>query len=88
MDYGGGSAFTDEFELASITLEEGVPWSSRSERGVEILLLEEGTVQVTDTASGESHTLESGASILVPDSVERYELSGRGVLYRAGVPRS
>ena len=29
-----------------------------------------------------------GASVLVPNSVECYELAGAGVVYRAGVPKS
>ena len=77
----------DEFELAVITVAEGEPWRSARSRGVEILLAIEGVVAITDRGVGESFTLERGASVLIPDSVECYELGGRGVAYRAGVPR-
>ncbi|MCH8889649.1 MAG: mannose-6-phosphate isomerase, class I [Myxococcales bacterium] len=77
----------DEFELAVLTVAEGEPWRSARSRGVEILLAIEGDVTITDRGAGESFALERGASVLIPDSVECYELAGRGVAYRAGMPR-
>ena len=77
----------DEFELAVLTVAEGEPWRSARSRGVEILLTIEGEVTITDQGAGESFALERGASVLIPDSVECYELAGRGVVYRAGMPR-
>jgi len=76
----------DEFELAVLGVEEGKAWQSARSRGVEILLAIEGSVTVTDRAAGESFDLERGASLLIPDSVDCYELAGAGVVYRAGVP--
>ncbi len=77
----------DEFELAVLTVGEGAPWRSATSRGIEILLLVEGELTVLDCGKGETVRLEHGGSVLIPDSVERYELSGRGVVYRAGVPQ-
>jgi mannose-6-phosphate isomerase len=77
-----------EFELAVLTIAEGTPWRSATSRGVEILLSIEGELTIADCAKGETFALKRGESVLVPDSVERYEVAGRGVIYRAGVPRS
>ena len=54
---------------------------------MEILLLVEGAIQIQDCDKRELFSLERGHSVLIPDSVERYQLAGRGVAYRAGVPR-
>jgi len=77
----------DEFELAVISVAADKPWNSQRSRGVEILLSIEGVVKVVDRAAGESFNLEHGASVLIPNSVDCYELVGEGVVYRAGVPR-
>jgi len=76
-----------EFELAVLEIERGAPWRSGRARGVEILLATEGEMTITDTGADESLALVRGASVLVPDSVESYELTGKGVVYRAGTPR-
>jgi mannose-6-phosphate isomerase len=78
----------DEFELAALGVEEGKPWRSARSRGVEILLAIEGEMTITDRGAGESFDMARGASVLVPNSVECYELAGSGVVYRAGVPKS
>ncbi len=77
----------EEFELAVLRVETGKPWRSARLRGVEILLAIEGDLRIADLGAGESFALERGASVLIPDSVERYELAGKGVVYRAGVPK-
>jgi len=76
-----------EFELSVLAIEEGVPWQSQTSRGVEILLSVEGAMQVEDCDGGESFPLERGGSVLISDSVLRYRLVGRGVAYRASIPR-
>ena len=78
----------DEFELAALTVEEGKPWRSARSRGVEILLTLEGEMTITDRGVGESFALARGASVLIPNSVECYELAGAGVAYRAGIPKN
>jgi mannose-6-phosphate isomerase len=78
----------DEFELAALRVEEGKPWRSARSRGVEILLAIEGEMTITDRGAGESFAMARGASVLVPNSVECYELAGAGVVYRAGVPKN
>ncbi len=77
----------DEFELAVLRVAADKPWQSARSRGVEILLSVEGNVKVVDRGAGESFNLEHGASVLIPDSVDCYELAGEGVVYRAGMPR-
>lgn len=76
----------EEFELAVLSVEEGASWASAHARGVEIVLVVEGQLQLTDRGTDESLVLERGGSALIPASVESYELSGAGVAYRAGVP--
>jgi len=77
----------DEFELAVIRVAKSKPWRSARSRGVEILLCTEGSLTVADRESDESLHLERGASVLIPDSVNCYQLSGAGVVFRAGTPR-
>ena len=77
-----------EFELAALSVKKGRPWRSASSRGVEILLAIEGEMTITDRGVGESFAMPRGASVLIPNSVECYELAGAGVVYRAGVPES
>jgi mannose-6-phosphate isomerase len=77
----------DEFELAVIRVTKSRPWRSAQSRGVEILLCTEGDLTVADRESDETLRLERGASVLIPDSVNRYHLSGEGVVYRAGTPK-
>jgi len=77
----------DEFELAVLSVEGGTPWRSARSRGVEILLSIDGGVTITDRDAGETIALERGASVLIPNSVQNYELAGAGVVYRAGMPR-
>ena len=77
----------EEFELSVLTIEEGRPWQSRVSRGVEILLVVEGAMEVQECGVREALSLERGCSVLIPDSVESYRLVGRAVAYRAGVPR-
>jgi mannose-6-phosphate isomerase len=77
-----------EFELAALSVKKDKPWRSASSRGVEILLAIEGEMTITDRGVGESFAMARGASVLVPNSVECYELAGAGVVYRAGVPKS
>jgi mannose-6-phosphate isomerase len=77
----------DEFELAVIRVKNGKPWRSAKSRGVEILLCIEGDLTVADRESDQSLGLERGASVLIPDSVNCYQLAGTGVVYRAGMPK-
>jgi mannose-6-phosphate isomerase len=76
-----------EFELAVLAVVEDKPWRSAGPRGVEILLATEGEMTITDRGAGESYALARGASVLIPNSVECYELTGAGIVYRAGVPK-
>lgn len=78
----------DEFELAVLTIEEDQPWRSARSRGVEILLATEGEMTITDPGVGESFALPRGASVFIPNSVDCYEITGAGVVYRAGMPTS
>lgn len=78
----------EEFELAVLRIGEAAPWSSSTARGVEVLLIVEGRLRLTDCGTDDTLSLERGSSALIADSVDRYELSGAGVAYRASVPRA
>jgi mannose-6-phosphate isomerase len=71
------------FELSRIALS-GAPFRA-SVGGPEIVLCTEG--EVAASASGERLTLSRGQSVFVPARTGAYELTGTGVVFRAGVPR-
>jgi mannose-6-phosphate isomerase len=77
----------EEFELSVLSIEEGRRWQSRTSRGVEILLVVKGAIEIQECGKRETLLLERGCSVLIPNSVERYQLVGRGAAYRAGVPQ-
>jgi mannose-6-phosphate isomerase len=73
-----------EFELVRIELDRARPFESRSGRSVEIWMVVEGAADFID---GDSRThLARGGSVLVPASVERYQIEGKARLYGARVP--
>ena len=76
----------NEFELSVIGTLEGEAYISDKDRGVEILLVTSGTVDVFQAKHPEPLRLSQGMSIIVPAAVESYSIRGEGTLYRAAVP--
>jgi mannose-6-phosphate isomerase len=73
-----------EFELGLLEVEPGRPFTPSPGRGVEILL---GLTGEATVAGGETRApLGSGASVLVPASLDSYVLEGEGRVCRARVP--
>jgi mannose-6-phosphate isomerase len=76
-----------EFELGVITLRAGARWESARDRGPEIVLVVEGSLDLVDRSNGQRLSLARGESALVSAAVERYAMTGAAVAYRAAVPR-
>lgn len=75
---------TAEFRLSRVELTDAA-WSTAT-TGPEILLVTAGTV--TARSTGTELPLPTGAAAFVPAVTDRYELTGRGTLYRATVPEA
>jgi mannose-6-phosphate isomerase len=75
-----------EFELSVIEIVEGEAYASENDRGVEILLLTSGEVVIFQDSDPEPIRLSRGMSAIVPAAAESYRISGKGTLYKAGMP--
>jgi mannose-6-phosphate isomerase len=75
-----------EFELSVVTLSKGAQYRSPVDRSVEILICTRGKATLTDYNSQTETQLLQGASALIPAAVERYDIKGEGVCYKAAVP--
>jgi mannose-6-phosphate isomerase len=76
----------EEFVLSVITLNPGATYQSPTDRSVEILLCTQGTVTIRNIRTPQETTLDQGASAIIPAAVERYDLIGVGICYKAAVP--
>jgi len=76
----------NEFVLSSISLSRPTSYRSPTSRSAEILLCASGTAAVQDIGAGTDINIRQGDSVLVPAAVERYQLTGNAVLYKAAVP--
>ena len=75
-----------EFVLSNISVKADRPYSSESNRSIEIIFCQDGAPVIKSSESGETLTLEPGTSVMVAAALEKYSLEGEGVLYKAGVP--
>ena len=76
----------DEFELSVITDDKSIDYTSSEKRSIEIILCFDGEATINDMGKNVSVTLVSGASGVIPASVERYGIKGKGTFYKASVP--
>ena len=79
--------FAPEFELSVIRIEKGSTYQSPSERNVEILLATQGEGVIIDLGNSHHINFKKGQSFLIPSHVSKYRIKGKGVLYKAGVPK-
>lgn len=79
---------TEEFVLSVITLNSGHIYQSPQQRNIEIMICTYGQVTITDSNFQNEIQMPQGTSVIVPASVNRYTLKGKGVCYKAGVPIS
>jgi len=76
----------NEFELSVIETVGREAYTSVKDRGVEILLLTSGEVDVFQGNDPGPLRLSRGMSAIVPAAVESYRIIGEGTVYKAGVP--
>ena len=77
-----------EFVLSVITLKDSSVYQSPRQRNVEIIICTEGQLTIADSVRQTEIILSQGTSVIVPASVTRYSLNGKGICYKAGVPFS
>jgi len=77
---------TEEFSLASISLDGTRPFVSTRDRSVEILVCTKGDANIRSVPDGLVTHLPKGNSVLVPAAVAQYRLEGNATIYRATVP--
>jgi len=76
----------DEFELSVITDDKSMDYTSSEKRSVEIILCTDGEATIKDIGKNVSVALVKGVSVVIPASVERYGIKGKGTFYKASVP--
>jgi len=76
-----------EFQLAVITVSDGISFQSEGNRSVDILICMEGCARIQGLKNSDSESVEKGMSVLVPAAVGTYEIVGEATLYKATVGR-
>lgn len=76
----------DEFELSVITDNKSMDYTSSEKRSIEIILCTDGEATIKDIGKNVSVALVKGVSVVIPASVERYGIKGKGTFYKASVP--
>jgi mannose-6-phosphate isomerase len=75
-----------EFEVSVISIDKNNPFTSATDRNVEIIICLEGTADIIDVENGEALAVFHGMSFIVPSVVTQYRIEGDAVLYMAYVP--
>jgi len=75
-----------EFLLSSLELEENKPFKGKRERSIEIWIVIEGEVLVTELLGAPDLKAKKGQVFLISSSVSQYTIRGTATLYRATVP--
>jgi mannose-6-phosphate isomerase len=76
-----------EFQLAVITVSDGISFQSERDRSVDILICMEGSARIQGLKNSDSESVEKGMSVLIPAAVGPYQIAGEATLYRATVGR-
>ena len=76
----------EEFILSVIEVKNGIRYTSRANRSVEIVLCTDGKATITDIEKGSFIPLAGGSSVIVPASVNVYRIDGKATFYKASVP--
>ena len=76
----------EEFVLSVISDEKNISYASPEKRSVEIILCTDGKAFIKDISAHENITLTKGTSVIIPSSVNKYRIEGKGTLYKASVP--
>ena len=75
-----------EFLLTSLELHDEKSYIGSDARSIEIWIVVEGEVRITDFGRDEIFTAKKGNSFLVPAFLPRYRMEGIAKLFRASVP--
>ena len=76
---GGEQSFTtpaQEFILSAISLKGNETYSSPSDRSIEIILCTEGEGTIRDTGGNDVTGLSKGTSVVIPASINGYQING------------
>ena len=76
----------DEFMLSMIVLKPNDKYKSKRQRSAEILLCTDGSAELEDLGTGHKISLSKGVSVIVPAVVNRYQMKGTAIFYKASVP--
>jgi mannose-6-phosphate isomerase len=76
----------DEFILSMIVLKPNDKYKSKRQRSAEILLCTDGSAELEDLGTGHKISLSKGVSAIVPAVVNRYQMKGTAIFYKASVP--
>jgi mannose-6-phosphate isomerase len=75
-----------EFVLSIISVENNMIYTGASNRSAEILLCTHGKATITDIVRKETIELKRGVSVIIPASVDSYQIKGDATIYKAAVP--
>jgi mannose-6-phosphate isomerase len=85
-----GEAFfpldVEEFCLSRIMLGASVTYASPPTRGAEILLCTQGSSSILFDGGNGRLAMEKGGSVLIPASMDAYQIYGDATIYKAGTP--
>jgi mannose-6-phosphate isomerase len=80
------NAASENFVLSKLTISTSHPYKSSPEHSLEILLCTEGSGEIHTARSGYRMRIRKGQSILIPGSIGEYEIKGKAVIFKAGIP--
>ncbi len=75
-----------EFILSRIEIKQGSPFHRTGKKSVEIVLCTEGSAVISYSGGHGPLKIKKGDSLLIPALVDGYQIKGRAVLYKAGMP--
>ncbi|MBA2880733.1 mannose-6-phosphate isomerase [Desulfosalsimonas propionicica] len=81
------SAPADEFCLSVISLDPGTRYCSPNEHSADILFCLAGQAEIRKNKTNTCLDLAQGQAAIVPAAAGTYEISGRGKIWKAGVPQ-
>ncbi|MBS0014064.1 MAG: mannose-6-phosphate isomerase, class I [Desulfobacterales bacterium] len=81
------SAPADEFCLSVIRLDPDTRYCSPEEHSADILFCIDGQAKIRKTRTNTRLDLGQGRAAIVPAAAGAYEISGRGKIWKAGVPQ-
>jgi mannose-6-phosphate isomerase len=76
----------EEFVLSVIRVKKDMSYHGSGKRCIEILLCTNGDAVVVDLAENKNVHIKKGMSILIPAVVNKYDIMGDAVFYKATVP--